>query len=108
MLKTASLRDRTRANRANAKIRRNGGGTMTEHCVAQGLRKKQARSMGGSLRRNAKELGLQGAPDTFFRNGAKRDGARYTEDQVGLVALVYRPRLEAYKLVAAELRRLAN
>lgn len=108
MLKTASLRDRTRANRAQARIRRNGGGTMAEHCMAQGLRRKQAKSMGGTLKRLANENGIVGEPDTFFRRGDKRDGARYTDTQAAQVALIYRPRLELYKLAAAELLRNAS
>lgn len=108
MIKTSNLRERTRANRATARIRRNGGGTLAEHCVAQGLRRKQAKSVSGTLRDKAKDLGIEGVADTFFRGGEKHEGKRYTEVEVAQMALIYKPRLELYKLAAAELRRKAN
>jgi hypothetical protein len=108
MLKTASLRDRTRANRAAAKIRREGGGTLATHCTAKGLRRRQAKSVAGSLRDKAEKLGIAGTPGVFFRGGSKHDGSLYTGEEVARMALIYTPRIEAYKIVAAELRRLAN
>lgn len=109
MIKTAKLRERTRAHRATARLRRNGGlGSLTTHCMAQGLRKKQAKSVSGTLRDKAGELGIDGVDHLFYVGGTTREGKQYSHGEVAAMALVYRPRLALYRLAAAELRRLAD
>jgi len=91
------LRARTRTNRAAAKIRRTGTGTLTTHAVAAGLNPTEARSVAGSLRKNAAKLGITGTTGRAHAGRRMRDCQRYTPAQVAAIAAVYRPRLAAYK-----------
>lgn len=97
------LRDRTRTNRAAAKIRRQGAATLATHCIAAGLATAEARSVAGSLRKNAPKAGVTGQAGTSYRKGRARACTRYTPAEVARIAVIYRPRKPAYKLAAAKL-----
>ncbi len=97
------LRDRTRTNRAAAKIRRTGQGTLTTHCIAAGLAPKEARTVASSLRKNAAKANVTGTPGVSYTHGQRRTCTRYTPAQVAAIAVIYRPRKPAYKTAAARL-----
>lgn len=100
----ATLKARTRTTRAQARIRRNGVGTLASHCMAAGLAPKEARSVAGTLRKKAKELGITGQAARIHAGRKMRgDCRRYTPAQVARIAVVYKPRKPAYKVVAAKL-----
>jgi hypothetical protein len=98
-----TIRNRTRTQRAAAKIRRNGNGTLATHCIAAGLIPREARTVASSLRKNATKLGIHGEADVSYRKGRARTCTRYTTAQVAAIAVLYRPRKPAYKAVAAHL-----
>jgi hypothetical protein len=98
-----TIRTRTRTQRAAARINRRGNGSLTTHCIAAGLNPKEARTVANSLRRAATKLGIQGTPARTHAAGRMRDSRRYTPAQVAAVAVLYRPRKDAYKAVAARL-----
>lgn len=98
-----TLRQRAATTRAAAKIRRTGVATLATHCIAAGLGVKEARSVAGSLRKNAAKIGVAGTAGVSYTKGCARTCTRYTPRQVGLIALVYRPRKAAYKVCAARL-----
>lgn len=100
----ATLKARQTANRAAARIRRNGVGTLATHCLAVGLTPSEAKSVASSLRKNAEKAGAVGTAGRSFRKGAARVCTRYTRTAVALIAAIYRPRKAAYKLAAASLR----
>ncbi|MFI5649929.1 hypothetical protein ACIA71_01750 [Streptomyces anulatus] len=100
----AALRARQLVNRAAARIRRRGTGTLATHCLAAGLTPSEAKSVAGSLRKNADKVGAVGTAGRSFRKGAARVCTRYTRAAVALIAAIYRPRKPAYKLAAATLR----
>ncbi|MFH9072685.1 hypothetical protein [Streptomyces alboflavus] len=97
------LRDRTRTNRAAAKIRRQGNGTLATHCIAAGLAPKEARTVASSLRKNATKAGVTGTSSVSYTHGRARQCTRYTPAQVAAIAVIYRPRKAAYKTAAARL-----
>jgi hypothetical protein len=97
------LRDRTRTNRAAAKIRRHGVATLTTHCIAAGLGIKEARTVASSLRKNAAKAGVTGTPSVSYTHGRARQCTRYTPAEVAAIAVIYRPRKPAYKTAAARL-----
>ena len=98
------LAQRTRTNRAAAKIRRQGVATLATHCVAAGLGIKEARSVAGSLRKNADKAGVTGrAGVSYAKNAKARSCTRYTPAEVAAIAVIYRPRKAAYKTAAAKL-----
>ncbi|MER5750638.1 hypothetical protein [Streptomyces sp. NPDC002088] len=97
------LAQRTRTNRAAAKIRRTGAGTLATHCIAAGLAPKEARTVAGSLRKNATKAGVTGTAGVSYTHGRARQCTRYTVREVAAIATVYRPRKPAYKTVAARL-----
>ncbi|NEB42282.1 hypothetical protein [Streptomyces sp. SID14515] len=99
----ATLRARQTANRAAARIRRTGVGTLATHCLAAGLTPREAQSVAGSLRKNATKAGVTGTIGRTFRKGAARVCTRYTRAAVALIAAIYRPRKAAYRLAAAKL-----
>jgi hypothetical protein len=99
----ATLRARATATRAAARINRNGNGTLTSHCMAQGLNHRDATSVAGTLRKTAAKLAIVGTPGRIHAGRHMRDCVRYTPQQVALIAIAYRPRKPAYKLVAAKL-----
>lgn len=96
-----ALRDRTRTQRAAARIARQGTGTLTTHCVAAGLGIREARTVAGSLRKNAAKADVAGIPGTSYTHGRARSCTRYTRAEVARIAVIYRPRKAAYKAVAA-------
>jgi|SRR5690606_7782609 len=98
-----TLKARTRTNRAAAKIRRQGNGTLATHCIAAGLTPTEARTVAGSLRKNASKAGVTGTAGTSFRKGRARTCTRYTPAEVAAIAVIYRPRKPAYKTAAAKL-----
>lgn len=98
-----TLRQRTRTNRAAAKIRRQGHGTLATHCIAAGLAPKEARTVASSLRKNASKAGVTGTPSVSYTHGRARQCTRYTATEVAAIAVIYRPRKPAYKAVAARL-----
>jgi uncharacterized membrane protein YebE (DUF533 family) len=100
----ATLKTRTRTQRAVAKIRRHGNGTLATHCIAAGLGVKEARTVASSLRKNATKAGVVGtAGISYAKNAKARTCTRYTPAEVAAIAVVYRPRKPAYKAVAARL-----
>jgi hypothetical protein len=99
----ATIRTRSTQTRAAARIRRNGAATLTTHGVAAGLTHSEARSVAGSLRKAAARLGIQGVEGVAFRKGNRHACARYTPQQVAVMALRYRPRKPAFKTAAARL-----
>ncbi|WP_247594093.1 hypothetical protein [Streptomyces sp. S816] len=98
-----TLRDRTRTHRAAAKIRRTGVGTLTTHCVAAGLPVREARTVAGSLRKNAVKANATGTPGVSYTHGRARACTRYTAAEVARIAVVYRPRKPQFKIAAARL-----
>lgn len=99
----ATLRQRTAQHRAAAKIRRTGNGTLTQHCIAAGLPIREARSVAGSLRKNATKARVAGVAGTSYTKGRARTCTRYTPAEVAAIAVIYRPRKPAYKAAAARL-----
>lgn len=97
------LRDRTRTNRAAAKIRRQGNGTLATHCIAAGLAPREARTVASSLRKNVAKANVTGTPGTSYTHGKRRACTRYTPAEVAAIAVIYRPRKPAYRLAAAKL-----
>lgn len=99
-----TLRQRSNTTRAAAKIRRTGTGTLATHCIAAGLPIREARSVAGSLRKNAAKAGVTGQASTSYAKNIKAHTCtRYTPAEVAAIAVVYRPRKPAYKLAAAKL-----
>lgn len=97
------LRQRTRTQRAAAKIRRQGVATLATHCIAAGLPIREARSVAGTLRKNADKAGVTGTTGTSYTHGRARTCTRYTPAEVAAIAVIYRPRKPAYKACAARL-----
>ncbi|PZT70176.1 hypothetical protein DN402_31655 [Streptomyces sp. SW4] len=99
----ATLKARARQTRAAAKIRRQGNGTLATHCIAAGLTPTEARTVAGSLRKNASKAGVTGRAGTSYRKGRARACTRYTPAEVAAIAVIYRPRKPAYRTAAARL-----
>ncbi|MFG2372568.1 hypothetical protein ACGFY9_13955 [Streptomyces sp. NPDC048504] len=99
----ATLKTRTRTQRAAAKIRRAGQGTLATHCIAAGLGVREARTVASSLRKNAAKANVTGTPGTSYTHGRARQCTRYTPAEVAAIAVIYRPRKAAYKTAAAKL-----
>ncbi|MEH0542984.1 hypothetical protein QA802_07845 [Streptomyces sp. B21-105] len=98
------IRQRTRTQRAAAKIRRQGVATLATHCIAAGLGVKEARTVAGSLRKSAPKAGVTGqAGISYAKNAKARTCTRYTPAEVAAIAVIYRPRKPAYKTCAARL-----
>lgn len=97
------LRDRTRTQRAAARIARQGAGTLATHCVAAGLGIREARTVASSLRKNATKADVVGTPGTSYTHGRARHCTRYSPAEVARIAVIYRPRKPAFKAVAARL-----
>jgi hypothetical protein len=98
-----TLRQRTRTQRAAARIARQGQGTLATHCIAAGLGPREARTIAGSLRKNATKADVAGTPGVSYTRGRARTCTRYTPAEVARIAVIYRPRKPAYKAVAARL-----
>ncbi|MCX4232038.1 hypothetical protein [Streptomyces ortus] len=99
----ATVRARILTTRAAARIRRNGAGTLASHAMAQGLSHRDAASMVGTLRKVAVKLGIVGTAGRTHAGRRMRDCARFTPQQVAVIALAYRPRRLEFKLAAARL-----
>lgn len=100
----ATLKTRTRTQRAASRITRHGVGTLATHCIAAGLGVKEARTVAGSLRKNADKAGVVGQAGTSYAKNVKaRTCTRYTPAEVARIAVIYRPRKPAYKAAAAKL-----
>ncbi|MFJ9420708.1 hypothetical protein [Streptomyces sp. NPDC101249] len=99
----AAIKSRATAARAAARIARRGTGTLATHAIAQGLSRRDAASMVGTLRKVAAKLGITGTVGRTHAGRRMRDCSRFTPTQVGLICLAYRPRKPAYKIVAARL-----
>lgn len=106
----STLRQRTRQTRAAATIRRRGDASLTTHAIAAGLPLREARTVAGSLRNNAKALGIDGREVTLrvkwrthSRKTAEVTAHRYTPAQVALAAAAYRPRKAEYRTARAYL-----
>lgn len=97
------LRDRTRTNRAAARITRRGNASLQTHALAQGLSVRDARSMVGTLRKTATKLGIEGSEHPVHAGRRMRTTHRYTPAQVAAICVVYRPRKPAFKAAAARL-----
>lgn len=98
-----TLRQRTRTNRAAAKIRRHGTATLTTHCIAAGLPVREARTVASSLRKNAAKANVTGTPSVSYTHGRARQCTRYSPAEVARIAVIYRPRKPAYRTAAARL-----
>lgn len=100
----ATLKTRTRTQRAATRIKRRGVGTLAAHCIAAGLGVKEARSVAGSLRKNAAKAKVTGqAGISYAKNIKAHTCTRYTPAEVARIAVIYRPRKPAYKIAAARL-----
>ncbi|MEV6580253.1 hypothetical protein AB0M92_19045 [Streptomyces sp. NPDC051582] len=98
-----TLRDRSRTQRAAARIARRGAGTLAAHCVAAGLGIREARTVAGSLRNNAAKANAVGIPGVSYTHGRARTCIRYTPAEVARIAVIYRPRKQAFIAAAARL-----
>ena len=99
----ATLKARTRTQRAATRIARHGNGTLATHCIAAGLAPKEARTVAGSLRKNATKARVHGQAGVSYTKGRARACVRYTPSEVAAIAVIYRPRKPAYKTAAARL-----
>ena len=99
----ATLKARSLANRAAARIRRNGTGTLASHAMAHGLSRRDAASMVGTLRKVAAKLGVIGSTGRTHAGRRMRDCAKFTPQQVAAIALAYKPRRPEFKICAARL-----
>lgn len=88
--------------RAAARLRR-GPATLATHAIAAGLGVREARTVAGSLRKAAAKAGIVGAVGVAYRKGRARVCARFTRQQVAVIALAYKPRRDLYKQAAARL-----
>ncbi|MEU0991289.1 hypothetical protein [Streptomyces sp. NPDC005953] len=99
----ATLKARTRTNRAANRINRRGNGSLQTHALAQGLTVRDAKSMVGTLRKTAKKLNITGTEHRVHAGRRMRTTHRYTPAQVAQICVVYRPRKPAFKAAAARL-----
>lgn len=99
----ATLKARQLANRAAARIRRRGTGTLAAHAMAQGLSHRDASSVAGTLRKVATKLGILGTAGRVHAGRHMRNCLRFTRTQFAVIAANYKARKPAYKIVAARL-----
>lgn len=99
----ATVKARSIATRAAARIARRGTGTLASHAMAQGLSHRDAASMVGTLRKVAAKLGIVGTAGRVHAGRRMRDCVRYTPQAVAVIAVNYRPRRAEFKLAAARL-----
>lgn len=97
------LNQRTRTNRAAARINRRGTGSLTTHALATGLTPTPARSMASTLRKVAHRLGIHGTTARVHAGRRMRTTTRYTPAQVAAIAAAYRPRKTEFKTARARL-----
>ena len=100
----AEVKARSIATRAAARIARRGTGTLASHAMAHGLSHRDAASMVGTLRKVAAKLGIVGAAGRVHAGRRMRNCAWFTPQQVAVIALNYKPRKAAFKVVAESLR----
>jgi hypothetical protein len=81
------LKARTRTQRAAAKIRREGVATLATHCVAAGLGVKEARTVAGSLRKNAARANVTGTVGVSYTHGRARQCTRRADYKVAAARL---------------------
>lgn len=104
MDKNLNLRDRTRAHRAAAKLRRRGVATMAGHALAAGLTVKDARSMASSMRKHAEKNDVAGTKGTSYAGKAKaRECTRYSREEAARACATYKPRKAVLKAARAVL-----
>lgn len=94
------LRDRQRAQRAAARIRRRSCGSLTTYALAAGLKPRDAQSMVGTLRKVADRIQAPHIPVRVHRAGRMRDTRRFTPDTVAVICRAYRPRRDLFKRAA--------
>jgi hypothetical protein len=100
----ATLKARRTQHQAAAKIRRQGVATLATHCIAAGLGVKEARTVAGSLRKNAAKANVTGqAGISYAKRVPARTCTRYTPAEVAAIAVIYKPRKPAYRIAAAKL-----
>ena len=99
----ATLKARRTQHQAQARIRRTGAGTLATHCIAAGLAPREARTVAGSLRRNAAKANVTGRAGISYTHGRARQCRRFTPREVALICLQYKPRKPAYRTAAARL-----
>jgi hypothetical protein len=92
----ATIRTRTRIQRAQSRIVRRGTASLTTHAIAAGLAPTEARAVAGSLRKAANRLGVEGASYRTHAGRRMRTATGYTPAQVVAIAAAYRPRKPAY------------
>ncbi|WP_394436253.1 hypothetical protein [Streptomyces sp. SGAir0957] len=103
LARRATVKARSTATRAARRIRRNGTGTLATHAMAQGLSRRDAASMVGTLRKIAAKAGVDGIPGRTHAGRRMRDCTRYTPRQVAVIVLHYKPRRDLFKTCAARL-----
>jgi hypothetical protein len=99
----ATVKARSIATRAAARIARRGNGTLAAHAMAQGLSHRDAASMVGTLRKLAAKLAIGGTTGRVHAGRRMRDCLRFTPQQVAVIALSYKPRRAEFKICAARL-----
>lgn len=114
----ATLRDRTRTNRAASAERRaiataarrvrTGARSLTTHLIATGADHATVKGVSAALRTAAKKSGIKGRRARIRRTfqGARNRAVtvfRYTREQVAEIAAAYKPRKAEYKAVRAVL-----
>ncbi|MFI1485745.1 hypothetical protein [Streptomyces sp. NPDC020747] len=71
--------------------------------MAQGLSRRDAASMVGTLRKVAAKCGVVGTTGRTHAGRRMRDCSRFTAQQVAVIALNYKPRRAEFKICAARL-----
>ena len=99
----ATVKARSIATHAAARIARNGTGTLASHAMAQGLSHRDAASMVGTLRKVAVKLAIVGTAGRVHAGRVMRNCRRFSPTEVAVIAVNYRPRRAEFKLVAARL-----
>lgn len=99
----ATVKARSIATRAAARINRRGTGTLASHCLAVGLGPREAATVASSLRDKVAKAGVTGTPGQSFRKGKARPCTRFTRPAVARLVALYRPRKPAYRIAAAKL-----
>jgi len=97
------LKSRTRTQRAASQIRRNGVATLATHVIAAGLGPREARTVASSLRKNAAKANVVGIPGISYAHGRARQCRRFTPAEVARIAVIYKPRKDAYRAAARRL-----
>src|SRR5688572_20450419 len=97
------LRDRTRSNRASARLTRRGVGSLATHVMAAGATRKEASTVASSLRKSVAKLAIVGTVGRTYSEHKSPTVTRYTTAQVAAAAKLYRPRKAEYKAIAARI-----